>query len=419
MRLRRPTASDIVLALLCAMYLITYVDRVNIATAASDIRRDLHLSNTQLGFVFSAFAYPYLLFQIFGGWLGDRFGPRVTLLVCGLIWAAATILTGLTAGLASLFFMRVLLGVGEGATFPVATRAMQAWTPVELRGFAQGITHAFARFGNAVTPPLVAWLIALWTWRGSFVALGCCSLVWVIAWGWYFRDRPAEHPAITAAELDRLPHRGAAPPGARPAVPWAPLARRMLPVTAVYFCYAWTLWLYLNWLPSFFLHEYTINLTRSALFSSAVFFAGVAGDMVGGTVSDAILRRTGDLRRARRNVVVAGFTGSFVSLLPLFATRDLTTIILSLASAFFFAEIVIGPMWSIPMDIAGRYCGTASGIMNTGSALAGILSPLAFGIIIDRTGNWHLPFVASLGLLLVGAVLSFTMHPEKAFEEGG
>jgi MFS family permease len=194
------------------------------------------------------------------------------------------------------------------------------------------------------------------------------------------------------------------------------LARRMLPVTVVYFCYGWTLWLYLSWLPSFFLHEYKINIGRSALFASAVFFAGVGGDLLGGTASDAILRRTGDLLKARRNVVVAGFLGAFLSLLPIFATRDLTVIVSSLALGFFFAEIVIGPMWSIPMDIAGKYSGTASGLMNTGSALAAILSPVAFGYVVDLTGNWHLPFLGSLGLLLLGAVLAFTMRPDIAFE---
>src|SRR6202140_710412 len=145
MRLKRPSASQVVLGLLCVMYLITYVDRVNIATAAQDIRRELALSNTQLGFILSAFGYPYILFQIFGGWVGDRFGPRWTLFTCGLIWAAATILTGLAGSFMTLFLVRVMLGFGEGATFPVATRAMQAWTPPDQRGFAQGLTHAFAR----------------------------------------------------------------------------------------------------------------------------------------------------------------------------------------------------------------------------------------------------------------------------------
>lgn len=411
----KPTS--VVLGLLCLMYFITYVDRVNIGTAAGEIRRELSLSNTQLGVVFSAFAYPYLLFQVFGGWVGDRFGPRRTLFVCGLIWAAATIVTGLATSLTTLFLIRVLLGIGEGATFPVATRAMQSWTTSGRRGFAQGITHAFARFGNAVTPPLVAWLIALVTWRGSFVALGCCSLVWVLTWVVYFRDDPADHRGITREELDVLPNRGIRREAARASVPWKRLTRRMMPVTIVYFCYGWTLWLYLNWLPSFFFNEYKLDIQKSALFASAVFFAGVAGDLLGGSISDGILRRTRDLRKARRNVVMAGFLGAAVCLLPMFLTRDLTIITLSLAAGFFFAEIVIGPMWAIPMDIAPKYSGTASGLMNTGSAAAAILSPQAFGYIADVTGNWHLPFAGSLALLVAGAFLAPLMHPEHPFEE--
>jgi len=399
------------------MYPITYVDRVNIATAANEIKRELALSNTQLAFVLSAFGYPYVLFQIFGGWLGDRVGARRTLFLCGVVWASATILTGFAGSLATLFLVRVMIGVGEGATFPVATRAMQAWTAPDRRGFAQGITHAFARLGNALTPPVVAWLIAVITWRGSFVVLGCVSLLWVVTWVWYFRDVPAEHPAITTAELERLPHEGRQPHGGSgPAVPWGQLAARMWPVAVVYFCYGWTLWMYLNWLPSYFLHEHKLQLGRSALFSSAVFSAGVAGDYLGGVLSDAILRRTGDVRKARCRLVMGAFLASFVCVLPIFMTHDLTIIVLSLAAAFFFAEVVIGPMWAIPMDIAPQYSGTASGFMNTGSALAAVLSPLAFGLIIDATGNWNLPFAGSMGLLLTGAALTFTMHPERPFE---
>jgi sugar phosphate permease len=401
------------------MYLITYVDRVNIATAANEIKRELTLSNTQLAFVLSAFGYPYVLFQIFGGWLGDRVGPRRTLFVCGLVWASATILTGFTGSLATLFLVRVMIGVGEGATFPVATRAMQAWTAASRRGFAQGITHAFARLGNALTPPAVAWLIAILSWRGSFVVLGCVSLLWVVTWVWYFRDVPAEHPSITDAELQTLPHHGRRQEdGSHPrAVPWRQLAARMWPVAVVYFCYGWTLWMYLNWLPSYFLHEHTLQLGRSALFSSAVFSAGVGGDYLGGILSDAILRRTGDVRKARCRLVMWAFLASFVCVLPIFLTHNLTIIVLSLGAAFFCAEIVIGPMWAIPMDIAPQHSGTASGFMNTGSALAAVLSPLAFGFIIDATGNWNLPFAGSMGLLLIGAALTSTMHPERPFEQ--
>jgi MFS family permease len=419
MRLRRPTASEIVLGLLCLMYLITYMDRVNASTAANAIKQDLPSSYLQLGFVISAWAYPYIVFQILGGWIGDRFGPRSTLFLCGLVWAIATILTGFAGSLTTLFLARLMLGVGEGATFPVATRAMQAWTPQANRGFAQGVTHAFARFGNFVTPPIVAWLIALVTWRGSFIATGVASLIWVLAWLWYFRDVPATHSAITAAELDRLPNHGQplVASGTRVQIPWAALARRMAPVTVVYFCYGWILWMYLNWLPTYFQQMFKLNLSRSAIFSSAVFAGGVLGDYLGGVISDAILKRTGDRRKARCHFVVVAFSLSFLSLLPMFVARDLNLVVISLAAAFFFAELVIGPMWAIPMDIAPRYSGTASGFMNTGSAVAAVVSPTLFGFLIDRTGNWNLPFIGSLALLLLGAVLAFAMHPEKPFEE--
>ncbi|HKB09385.1 MAG TPA: MFS transporter [Vicinamibacterales bacterium] len=413
---RRFRPTDVVLALLCLMYLITYVDRVNIATALDAIRRELRLSNTQLGFLQSAFGYPYLLFQIFGGWVGDRFGPRRTLFLCGVVWASATILTGVAGGFATLFLCRLMVGFGEGATFPVATRAMQNWTAVGRRGFAQGLTHSFARLGNAITPPIVAWLIAAVAWRGSFVALGCASLIWVVTWLFYFRDNPSDHPSISRDELAALPNHGLPEHKVRPRVPWGPLTLRIAPVTIVYFCYGWTLWLYLTWLPLYFLNEYKYDLKKSALFTSAVFFAGVVGDYLGGVISDRILHRTGDLQRARRNVVMAGFLGSFACMLPVFITHDLVLIIVSLGAAFFCAEIVIGPMWSIPMDIAGKFSGTAAGMMNTGSALAAILSPIAFGFIIDATGNWQLPFAGSLGFLLLGALLAPTMHPERAFE---
>src|SRR5258706_6229593 len=132
MRLRFK-ATHVVLAMLCVMYFITYIDRVNIGTAASEIQKELGLSNTQLGLVFSAFAYPYLLFQVIGGWVGDRFGARRTLFWCGMIWASATIMTGFVHGLLTLFSARVALGFGEGATFPTATRAMQYWTPAARR----------------------------------------------------------------------------------------------------------------------------------------------------------------------------------------------------------------------------------------------------------------------------------------------
>src|SRR5580700_4488932 len=178
------SAPNQVLFLLCLMYMIFYIDRVNISTAAPLIKADLGLSNTQLGLAFSAFAYPYALFQLIGGYFGDKFGARLTLFVSGLIVCAATAATGAVGGLASLFAARLALGIGEGAAFPTATRAMAVWVPERSWGFAQGITHSFARIGNAATPPLIAMLVELVSWRGSFVALAGLSLIWVVLWFW-------------------------------------------------------------------------------------------------------------------------------------------------------------------------------------------------------------------------------------------
>jgi len=415
MRLRLK-ATHVVLGMLCVMYFITYVDRVNVGAAGSEIQKELHLSNTQLGLVFSAFGYPYLLFQVIGGWVGDHFGPRRTLFWCGLVWALATISTGFVTGIVTLFIARVALGFGEGATFPTATRAMQYWTPADKRGFAQGLTHSFSRMGGTVTPPIVAFLIAMFTWRGSFIALGLVSLLWGVVWVLYFRNEPKDHPSITAEELASLPPR---PTGPRPQVPWGPLLQRMWPVTLTYFCYGWCLWLYLNWLPLFFKNTYSLDIKNSALFTSGVFLAGVIGDSLGGILSDRILKKTGNVRFARLSVIVVGFTGALLSLLPMFFTHDITLVALCLSGGFFFSEIIIGPIWSVPMDIAPKYSGTASGLMNSGSALAAIVSPTVAGLVIDATGNWYLPFLMTIGLLLLGGFCAFLMHPERPFEEAG
>src|SRR5262245_62160582 len=203
-------ATSVVLALLCLMYFLTYLDRVNINTAvASDqFLKEIPLNQTQAGLIFSLFAWPYLFFQISGGWVADKFGPRRALTVCGIIWAGATIMTGMVNGIVMMGVSRVVLGFGEGATFPTATRAMSYWLPKSKRGYAQGITHAFSRLGSAITPWLVATLIVAISWRASFIIVGIASLFWALVWGVYFRDDPKRHKAITSEELAALPTQG-------------------------------------------------------------------------------------------------------------------------------------------------------------------------------------------------------------------
>jgi len=408
-------ASNVVLMLLCLMYFITYLDRVNVSTAAAGFAADFDLNKREIGLVFSAFAYPYLVFQIIGGWVSDRFGARRTLIACGLLWAAATALTGLATGLVSLLAARLLLGFGEGATFPASTCAMSRWVAKGKRGWAQGITHAAARVGNSAAPFVVVAVMTVYGWRASFYACAAISFAWVGLWALMFTERPGEHPRITRAELDAMP----AQHEHRPAVPWWPLFRRMLPVTVVYFCYGWTLWLFLSWIPQYFLHNYELDLKKSAVFASAVFFAGVLGDTLGGVVTDALLRRTGSLARARSGMVAVCMLLALLSLVPVLFTHSLYISLACLSGGFFFAEMTIGPMWAIPMDIAPAYSGTASGMMNTGSALAAIISPVLSGDLIDRFGSWDLPFAGSMLLMGFGIVLAFRMRPASRFESGG
>jgi len=406
----RPT--HIVLAVLALMYFITYLDRVNVSTAADGFGKDFHLSKTQIGLVFSFFAYPYLIFQIIGGWVSDRFGARRTLIACGIVWAAATAVTGMAGGLISLLAARLLLGFGEGATFPAATSAMSRWVIKEQRGFAQGVTHAAARIGNAVAPPIIAFVMATRGWRASFYVCALISFAWVALWALTFTEYPKDHPGVTAEELAELP-----PPRAKIAipVPWSRLIARMLPVTIVYFCYGWTLWLYLSWIPQYFLHSQSLDLKKSGLFSAGVFFAGVVGDTLGGIVTDRLLKGTGRLEIARSYMVCVCMFLTMASLVPLMFTHNLHVSLACLSAGFFFAELTIGPMWAIPMDISVDHSGTASGIMNVGSAAAAIISPVVAGYLIDVSGNWQLPFLGSMMLMGLGLVLSLRMHPERKF----
>jgi len=413
MKVMRNQASRFVLFVICLMYLVFYVDRVNISTAAPIMQKDLGLTATQLGIAFSAFAYPYAFFQIAGGWLGDRMGPRVTLCLCGLLVAISTMWTGMVGGLLALFLSRLALGIGEGPAFPTATRALSNWMRPDQRGFAQGVTHAFARFGNAAAPPLIAAIIVAFSWRVSFYVLAVASFAWAALWWFYFRDDPRKHPDIAPEDLEGLPPATVA--AAQKSVPWGPLLKRIMPVTLTDFCYGWILWLYLNWLPSFFMHEYKLDIKKSALFAAGVFFAGVVGDTVGGILSDYILKRTGDVGKARISVIVLGFLGSFCFMLPIVFIHDLTVVAICLSAAFFFAELIVAPIWAIPMDITPEYSGSASGFMNFGFGIAGIISPVVFGYAIDLTGRWDVPFIGSLGILLLGALLALRCKPAQRF----
>jgi sugar phosphate permease len=397
--------------LLCAMFFIEYIDRVNLSAAAPLIKAELGLSNTQLGLALSAFGYCYAAFQIVNGYLGDRFGPRLILTLCGILWAAGTLLTGFASGLIALVLARLLVGLGEAGTVPTGARVMTNWVPKARRGFAQGFTHSSARLAAGVTPPLVVAMIPIFGWRGAFIALGAVSLAWVLAWAFYFRNDPKDHPSITSEDLALLPAYNTRTSGV--AIPYRRLILRILPVAFVFFCHAWTLWLYLTWLPTFFSEAYHVDLKASALFTSGIFLAGMIGDTAGGLLTDALYKRTGDLNRSRRDAVIVGFAGSFLFLLPVLFVQNQLTVILALGAAFFFLEITEAPVWAVPIDVAPQFAGLAGGIMSTAAGLAATLSPAVFGIITDATGSYRIPFIFSLALMGAGITVSFLMRPDR------
>ena len=408
----------LILFVLCLMYFIAYIDRVNISVAGPTIRKELDLTPTELGLIFSAFAYPYAAMQIAGGWMSDRFGPRLVLAMLSLVWATATILTGVSWSVASLVVFRILVGIGEGGAFPTATRAFACWLPVRERGFAQGITHSFARLGGAVTPPIVLAIVARYGWREAFYVLGAVSLAWTAVWVASFRDTPDEHPWVSASELAAISADCESTRAARGPTPWRKILSRMWLVTVVDFCYGWSLWVFLTWLPSYLSDARGFKLDRIALMTTLPLLGGVVGDTLGGVISDTIFRRTGRLPLARRTLLVVGLGGAFAFILPAIATGSALGAVYLLAAAFFFLELTNAVLWTLPLDIAGQYAGTAGGIMNTGFGVAGMISPVVFGVLIERTGHYELPFFISAGLLLVGALCSLGIDPTLKVDVG-
>jgi MFS family permease len=404
------------LVIMCLMNFILFVDRVNLAAAAVVIQRDLALSNIELGLAFAAFNYTYAPFQLIGGWLADRFGARRTLTVCGLAWSVTTMATGAVTGLGSLFAVRLVLGMGEGATLPAATRALSNWTSLASRGLAVGITHAAGRLGAGAAAPIVAFLIVWFSWRVSFVAVGAVSAFWAVLWWWFFHEDPRQHPAITSTELAALPDRGSASRTASGPVPWRRLIPRMTPMMIGYFCQGWTGWLYVTWMPSLFSKNYGLDLKKSALFYAVTFLCAMLAESLGGLTTDYLMRRTGNVKIARSALIAASWLLALASLLPAIFVHELAIGLTGFVFALFFLGFAISPMWTATMDIAPDYAGSASALMNAAGAVAGILSPLVFGWILDRTGSWTAPFGISLGLLLLGAVMAFWFRPDRRVE---
>jgi sugar phosphate permease len=417
----------VVLLLLCLMYLITYLDRVSLANTAGPIMKEYGFNKVTMGIIFSSFIWAYALFQVPGGWLGDRFGPRKVLSVIMAYRTVIAILTTGAMGFASFWGIRFALGVGEAGAFPTATRAMQMWFPRDERGFVQGVSHAASRLGAAVGPPIAVAIMIHYGWRSVFYVIGALSLLWSILYLVMYRNMPEETSLVSRAELARI--RGLDEKGEikqaniqkRPKVPWNILLKHgnMWAVMCAYATYIYSLWFFLSWLPSYLVEYRHFTVIKTGLFASMPLMAGVMGDAFGGWLTDKLLLRTNNLKFARRSVAIVAMLGCGTSTLFAAMSANPFTAVYCLTVAMFFLEMTIGPAWAVPMDIGGEFSGTVSGMMNMGGQFVGALSPTIFGYLVSR-GSWVAPFVVSAGLLFVGAAIwAFWIDPEQSVIDKG
>jgi len=404
----RPTRTrHVVLALTVAAYMITYMDRVNIASTVPLIQKELGLSMVTMGWILSSFRWGYALFQIPGGWLGDRIGPRRALALIVTWWSLFTWATALAWSAASMAAFRFLFGVGEAGAFPIATRSLSRWMLPAERGFAQGVTHAGSRLGAALTPGLVVMLMLAYGWRAPFFVFGAAGLVWAAIWFWYYRDTPAEHGSVNAEERRLIETSlGGARSARTHSVPW----RRILgsptlwTLSLMYFCYAYCISVYLDWFPKYLNEHRGFNLQQMGFYASLPLLAGTGGDLLGGWLSDRWAQGSGSLKRARRGVAVSGFLLAAGAILPATFTGNPVASVWYTCLAVFGLEITVGVSWAIPLDIGGDYAGSVSSVMNTCGNIGGAISPALLAYLV-RSYGWNVPFVVASGLCVAAALL--------------
>lgn len=389
--------------------ILSYIDRVCISQAAEHIKRDLGLTQTQIGAIFSSFAVAYALFEVPGGWMGDVMGPRKVLMRIVIWWSAFTALTGYMWNFASLWVVRFLFGAGEAGCFPNLTKAFSAWLPNSERTRAQSIMWTFARWGGAFTPPLVVWVFNFMSWRSAFVLFGGIGVIWAVAFYLWYRDNPRDHKSVNAAELALLQGNDRLAQG-HVHVPWSKLIKHksIWLLWAQYFFITYPWYFYITWLPLFLKERYPDldATTRANLAILPLFFGGI-GSLCSGFSSARLTRMTGSIKISRRIMGCLGFFGATAMLLVFIqlqgtgrgATLDaaiLSMIFMGLTS--FFNDLVMPGAWATCMDIGGKYAGTVSGSMNMMGNLAGFVAPMVGGIILDAKLGYT-PFLYTMALM--------------------
>jgi MFS family permease len=396
--------------------MITYMDRVVISAAVPSIQQEFGFSIVTMGWILSSFQWAYALFQIPGGWLGDRYGPRRVLAAIVTWWSLFTSATTIGWNAASFASIRFLFGMGEAGAFPIATRSLSRWMLPSERRFAQGVTHAGSKLGGALTPALVVLLIANFGWRTPFLCFGAVGLAWSVLWFWYYRDSPVEHSRVNRLEKDLI----FAAVGSRRAVgdktpvPWGSIlgSGQMWVIAAMYFCYAYNVGMYLVWFPKYLNAHRGLSLERMGIYASLPLLGGTAGDLFGGWISDILLKRSGDLAKSRRRVAVVGFMLAAVTIPPACYVESATFSVLLSALAMFGLELTVGCSWAITLDIGGEFAGSVAAFMNTFGNTGGAIASAATAYIVNSQG-WNAAFFVVAFLSLIAALLFLQIDAGK------
>ena len=409
---RRQTRVRWTLVWLCfAGTTINYVDRANLSIAAPFIQREFRLSDALMGLLLGAFFWTYAVCQLSSGWLVDKLGPRIMYSAGVLWWSLFTALTAAATGFASLFGLRLGLGIGESAAYPSSAKVVSRWFPVRERAFASSIFDSGARAGTALSVPLVTFLIIAAGWRWSFVITGVVGGLWVAVWVWYYRN-PREHPRASSDEIDYIEQGGgrvdedAAEVGGV-AMRWGQLFgyRTIWGMMLGFFCLNFVIYFFITWFPSYLVDARHFSLLKFGLVGAIPALIAVAGGWTGGLFSDRLIRNGVSLTKARKIPMVGGLLFSSVIALAVIVPNGwvaLGLLSLSYASLTFASASV----WSLPADVAPSHRQVASigGIQNFASNLAGIGSPLLLGVLKGITGSFVLPLIITGAVGIVGAL---------------
>ncbi len=393
---------------------LAYIDRVAISLSSSSIQRDLALTDGELGYAFSAFTLAYALFEVPSGWLADRFGARRMLTRIVLWWSAWTMATAAAVGFRSLVSIRFLFGMGEAGVLPTLASAFRRWLPERERGRAFGLTVAAAALGTAISQPIVGAMLQRFSWRESFVAFGALGFGWALAWYWWMRDEPREHAAANAAEIAEI-----GPPAleAHAAVPWARLVRSrgLIAVCGMYFCAIYGWYFFMTWLPQYLERARGFNLRETSLLAALPWLAIAAGCLLGGLLSDSLVKRYGR-RVGLRTPGIIGMPIAALMIVGAILTPSAGIAAAFLTAAAGFAALGIASAWSTCLAIGGRHGGVVSGAMNMFGNLGGTVCPIVFGQSLERLGSWNVPLASVAVLYAISGLLWWAVDPEVVLD---